>query len=66
MGLTRASDDAKRSFGEERRTIPASDDAKRSFGVGVPRAAQRRGGERRTIPASDDDAGGAEIEEWRR
>jgi hypothetical protein len=28
MGMTRADDDAKRSFEEERRTIPVSDDAK--------------------------------------
>jgi hypothetical protein len=28
--MTRAGDDAKRSFAEERRIIPADDDAKRS------------------------------------
>jgi hypothetical protein len=29
--VTRAGDDAKRSFAEERRITPAGDDAKRSF-----------------------------------
>jgi hypothetical protein len=30
--MSRAGDDAKRSFGEERRITSAGDDAKRSFG----------------------------------
>jgi hypothetical protein len=46
--MSRASDDAKRSFEKERRTTPASDDAKRSD-VGVPPSrAAARGEERRS------------------
>jgi 23S rRNA pseudouridine1911/1915/1917 synthase len=47
--MTRADDDAKRSFEEERRVPPADDDAKRSFE------------EERRVPPADDDAERSDV-----